>query len=224
MLTTQEFNATMTKQGIKVLLVEDHRVVRQHMKSSLTRMPGVAVVDEAVNGRDALDLALRENFDVVLLDILLPDTSGLEVLATLRSKKPNLPVLMFSMYPEIPYAMQMLKAGAAGYLNKETALEYLAKAVHKASQGCLYISPNLAQHLSSLFAGDPVRTFQELLSEQALQVLRYLGGGHSVADIANEMLMSENEVNKIRLRLFDLTGLSSDADLIDFISNKGLLN
>lgn len=224
MLTIQKRNTVVNKQGINVLLVEDHHVVRQHMKRSFSRIPGVAVVREAANGQDALDLALSENFDAVLLDILLPDTHGLEILAILRSKRPNLPVLMFSMYPEIPHALQMLKAGAAGYLNKETVLEHLANAIRKVSEGGLFISPNLAQYLSSAFAGDPVRTFQDLLPDQAFQVMTRLRGGHSAAEIANEMRISEAQVNKIRSHLLDLTGLASDVELMDFISRKGLIN
>lgn len=221
MLTLECRTTTVTKQGLHVLLVEDHRVVREHMKRSLNRMQEVAIVDEASLGRDALDLALRENFDVMLLDIILPDTSGLEILATIKSKKPNLPVLLFSVYPEIPYALQMLKAGAAGYLNKETALENLSNAIRKISEGGLYISPNLSQYLSSLFAGDPVRTLKEVLSDQEFQVFKYLKLEWSLAQISNEMSMSENQVNKAQMRILDLADLFNDADLIDINSNKG---
>jgi len=217
-------SANTVKPDINILLVEDHPVVREHMRRKLVKMPGIALINEAENGEAALDLALRENFDVMLLDISLPDKSGLEVLTILRSKKPTLPVLMFSMYPEIPYALQTLKTGAAGYLYKETALEHLMDAIQCVSRGSVYISPRLAQYLESVFASDPARSMQEVFSEQEFHVLQSLARGGSVADIAKEMHLSENVVSQIRMRIFKLAHVSDDSDLADCLARTGLVN
>ncbi len=214
----------MNKNGINVLLVEDHPVVREHMKRKLVKMSDIAVINEAENGAAALDLAMRESYHVVLLDISLPDKSGLEVLTILRAKKPRLPVLMFSMYPEIPYALQTIKNGAAGYLYKETALEHLMNAIEQVIKGGVYISPHLAQYLESLFASDPIRTLQEVFSERELHVFRSLARGVSVAQIAREMQLSHDEVEQMRLRILTITDTSSESELGDYLTRSSLRN
>lgn len=214
----------MNKNGVNVLLVEDHPVVREHMKRKLVKMPAIAVINEAENGAAALDLAMRENYHVVLLDISLPDKSGLEILTIIRNKKPRLPVLMFSMYPEIPYALQTIKTGAAGYLYKETALEHLMNAIEQVIKGGVYISPHLAQYLESLFASDPIRTLQEVFSERELHVFRSLARGISVSQVAREMQLSHDEVEQMRLRIFAITDTSNESELNDYLTRTSLRN
>ncbi|MBI3545770.1 MAG: response regulator transcription factor [Gammaproteobacteria bacterium] len=215
---------TMIKRDIRVLLVEDHPVVREHMRRKLVKMRGIALIDEAENGADAVDLALRKNFDVMLLDISLPDKSGLEILTILKSKKPSLPVLMFSMYPEIPYALQTLKTGASGYLYKETALEHLMEAIQRVSEGSVYVSQHLAHYLESVFVTDPARTLREVFSEKEICVLQSLARGGEVVQIAAEMNLEENVVNHMRLRIFELTKVSCAADLSDYLAHTTQVN
>lgn len=124
----------MDRQGVNILLVDDHPIVREVMKRKLAELPEAEII-EAENGGEALKKALNEDFDVMLLDIALPDRNGLEILGIIRSKKPGLPVLMFSLYPEVPYALQTLKTGAAGYLYKENALSQVIDAVRRVSEG-----------------------------------------------------------------------------------------
>ena len=155
----------MDRQAVNILLVDDHAIVREVMKRKLAELPEVAVV-EAENGNEALKKALSENFDVMLLDITLPDRNGLEILGIIRSKKPGLPVLMFSLYPEVPYALHTLKTGAAGYLYKENALSQVIDAVRRVSDGGVYISPYLSRYVASLLTTDPVRTLHEMFSDE----------------------------------------------------------
>lgn len=214
----------MIKRDIRVLLVEDHPVVREHMRRKLVKMRGIALIDEAENGADALELALRKHFDVMLLDISLPDKSGLEVLTLLKSKKPSLPVLMFSMYPEVPYALQTLKTGASGYLFKETALEHLMEAIQRVSEGSVYVSRHLAQHLESVLVSDPARTLREVFSENEIRVLQCLARGDPLLQIAAAMSLDEHEVRRMRLRIFELTRVSCESDLGDYLAHTNAVN
>jgi DNA-binding NarL/FixJ family response regulator len=212
-----------TRQGMNILLVDDHAIVREMVKRKLAKMPDVAVIDEAQHGDDALRMALNENFDVMLLDITLPGRNGLEVLEIIKSKKPGLPVLMFSMYPEVPYALQTLKTGAAGYLYKANALDQLTDAIRRVSDGGLYLSPHLSQYVAALLTTDPVRTLHEIFSDEEFQILCWIAQGQNVAQIAEEMHLSEEKVSKARARILELTNIPHDAGLADYATRSGLV-
>lgn len=212
----------MNSQGINILLVEDHAIVREIVKRKLAEIPEVAIL-EAENGDEALKMALSKNFDVMLLDITLPDRNGLEILGIIRSKKPSLPVLMFSWYPEVPYAFQTLKTGAAGYLYKENAWNQVIDAVRRVSDGGVYISPYLSQYVASLLTTDPVRTLHEMFSDEEFQILCWIAQGRSVTQIAEEMRLSEEKVGKARVRILGLTNISDDAGLADYAVRSGVV-
>jgi len=212
-----------TRQGMNILLVDDHAIVREIVKRKLAGMPDVAVIGEAQHGDDALRMALNGNFDVMLLDITLPDRNGLEVLEIIKSKKPGLPVLMFSMYPEVPYALQTLKTGAAGYLYKADALDQLIDAIRRVSDGGLYLSPYLSQYVAALLTTDPVRMLHEIFSDEEFQILCWIAQGRGVAKIAEEMHLSEEKVSKARARILELTNIPHDAGLADYAARSGLV-
>ena len=212
----------MTRPSLSILLVDDHAIVREIVKRKLTEMPDIAVT-EAENGGDALKMALSEDFSLMLLDITLPDRNGLEVLGIIRSKKPGLPVLMFSLYPEVPYALQTLKTGAAGYLYKENALDQVIDAVRRVSDGGVYVSPRLSQYVAGLLTSDPVRTLHEIFSDEEFQIFCGIAHGRSVAQIAEKMHLSEEKVGKTRLRILELTNIPNDTVLADYAVRNGVI-
>jgi len=133
---------------IKILIADDHAIVREGLKQILSQTPDMVVVAEASNGQEALDKLARNNIDLIVLDISMPGKDGLDVLSEVMGKRPELPVLILSMYPGEQYAVRVLKAGASGYLTKESAPDELVKAIRQISQGKKYISPSLAEKLA----------------------------------------------------------------------------
>jgi DNA-binding NarL/FixJ family response regulator len=133
---------------IKILIADDHAIVREGLKQILSQTPDMVVVAEASNGQEALDKLARNNIDLIILDISMPGKDGLDVLSEVMGKRPELPVLILSMYPGEQYAVRVLKAGASGYLTKESAPDELVKAIRQISQGKKYISPSLAEKLA----------------------------------------------------------------------------
>lgn len=212
----------MTRSSLSVLLVDDHAIVREIMKRKLSEMPGVDIA-EAENGGDALKRALNEDFSLMLLDITLPDRDGLEILGILRSRKPGLPVLMFSLYPEVPYALQTLKTGAAGYLYKENALEHVLDAVRRVSNGGVYVSPGLSQYVAGLLSSDPVGALHEILSDEEFRIFGAFARGSGVTQIAEKMNLSEDKVGKIRNRILQLINIPDDVGLADYAVRHGLM-
>lgn len=212
----------MIRPSLSILLVDDHAIVREIVRRKLSEMPGVEIA-EAENGDDALKRALNEDFSLMLLDITLPDRDGLEILGIIRSRKPALPVLMFSLYPEVPYALQTLKTGAAGYLYKENALEYVLDAVSRVCDGGVYLSPQLSRYVAGLMSSDPVGTLREILSEEEFRIFGGIAQGFSIAQIARKMDSSEDSVRKSRDRILQLTNFSSDAGLADYAVRSGLI-
>ena len=149
---------------IRVLIADDHAVVRQGLKQILGDTPEMVVAGEATNGQEVLDKVRTEPWDVVVLDISMPDRSGLDILKQLQSERPKLPVLVLSMYSEDQYARRVLNAGAAGYLTKESAAEDLVRAIRKVVSGGRYVSPFLAEKLAFEIGADSSRLPHETLS------------------------------------------------------------
>ena len=157
---------------IRVLIADDHAVVRQGLKQILGDTPEMLVAGEATNGQEALDKVRAEAWDVVVLDISMPDRSGLDILKQLRSERPKLPVLVLSMYSEDQFAVRVLKAGASGYLTKDSAADELVKAIRKVVSGGTYVSAFLAEKLAFEIGTDSNRLPHETLSDREFQVLR----------------------------------------------------
>ncbi|SAL63076.1 two component LuxR family transcriptional regulator [Caballeronia choica] len=212
----------MTNDSISVLLVDDHTVVRNGVRLMLGTASDIEVTGEAETAQEALDLIQRQDFNVALVDIALPDRSGLDLLKLMRAKKPDLPVLMLSMYSEEIYAVRALKHGAAGYLTKNSPTGTLVGAIRKAVAGGKYISPALAEQFACNVGGSPA-TSHEALSDRELEVLKLLVSGDSLAAIAKTLHLSPNTVTTYRSRICQKLQLKSNAELTRYALEQGLL-
>jgi two-component system invasion response regulator UvrY len=206
---------------LKVLIVDDHAVVRQGLRQILTEIPELSVVAEAENGQDALNKVRAEPWDVLVLDMSMPGRSGLDILKDVRRERPETRVLVLSMHPEDQFAVRMLRAGASGYLTKETAPDQLVAAVRKVLTGGRYISPSLAEKLAFDVDRDSDRPLHEKLSDREFQVLRRLAMGKTVQEIAAELMLSPKTISTYRARVLEKLELKSNAELIHYaIGNK----
>jgi two-component system invasion response regulator UvrY len=209
---------------IRVLIADDHAVVRQGLKQILGDTPEMLVAGEATNGQEVLDRVRAETWDVVVLDISMPDRSGLDILKELQSEQPKLPVLVLSMYSEDQYAIRVLKAGASGYLTKDSAADELVRAIRKVVSGGRYVSSSLAEKLAFEIGTDTSRLPHETLSDREFQVLRLIAAGKSVTEIAAELYLSVKTVSTYRARLLDKMNLGTNADLIHYAIQNHLID
>jgi DNA-binding NarL/FixJ family response regulator len=208
---------------IRVLVVDDHAVVRRGVVLILKEAPDIVAAGEAASGREVLQAIQEHDYDVVLLDVAMPDGGGLEILQHIRALKPGLPVLFLSIYPEKQYALRALKASAAGYLTKESAPEELIAAIRQAARGGKYISQTLAQQLAAELGGETSKEPHEILSNREYQVLRLLGAGQSVTEIAAELSLSVKTVSTYRARILQKLGLQNTAEIIRYALERGLV-
>jgi two-component system invasion response regulator UvrY len=209
---------------IRALIADDHAVVRQGLKQILGDTPEMLVAGEATNGQEVLDKVRAEPWDVVVLDISMPDRSGLDVLKQLRSERPKLPVLVLSMHSEDQYAVRVLKAGASGYLTKDSAPDELVKAIRKVVSGGRYVSSLLAEKLAFEIGTDSSRLPHETLSDREFQVLRGIAAGKSVTEIAAELYLSPKTVSTYRARLLQKMNLGTTAELIHYAMQNHLID
>jgi two-component system, NarL family, invasion response regulator UvrY len=207
---------------INVLIVDDHTIVRQGLKQILTETSDIIAAAEASNGHEAIRQVRQATFDVVLLDVSMPEMDGLSVFTLLKQEKPNLPVLVLSMYPEEQYAVRFLQSGAAGYLTKESASEELIGAIRKVAQGGKYITLALAEKLAFAFGDQSERPPHEVLSDRELQVMLLIGAGKSVGEIAGELNLSVKTVSTYRTRVLEKLTLKSNAEIIRYALQSGL--
>ncbi len=209
---------------MKFLIVDDHVVVRAGLRQILEdEFPG-ASFGEAGSAAAARALVVGEPWDLVLLDISMPGRSGLEALGDLRQTRPRLPVLVLSMHPEAEFALRALKAGASGYLTKQSAAEELIGAVRKALAGGRYITAALAEKLAADIAGDFGPSLpHESLSDRELQTLQLLAAGKAVKEIAAELSLSAKTVSTYRARVLEKLGLRSTVELARYALRHGLV-
>ncbi len=208
---------------IRVLVADDHAIVRRGLRQILQELPGIDAVDEASNGQEALARVRKGEYQLVLLDISMPGISGLDVLKQLRAERPKLPVLMLSMHPEEQYAVRALKAGAAGYLTKETASEQLATAVTRIIEGRKYVSETLAEHIASELDHPGEHFPHEDLSDREFQIMRLLASGKTVTEIGAELSLSVKTVSTYRTRLLAKMGFRTNADITRYALQHELL-
>src|SRR6476620_7818650 len=201
---------------IKVCVVDDHAVVREGLKRIIAENPGMAVTAEAGDGHEALKIIQSQPCDVVLLDITMPNKSGLDVLKELHANTPRLPVLVLSMHAEDQYAVRVLRAGAAGYLTKESAPAKLVQAIRKVVRGGKYVSQTLAEKLVYDLDGDSSKAPHEALSDREYQVLCMIASGKTVTDIADELALSVKTISTYRVRILaKLTRYAIKESLVD---------
>ena len=209
---------------MKVLITDDHPIVRQGLKQLLRETFESIVVDEAANGTEALDRIKKEKYNIVLLDIAMPGMNGLEVLKEIQKYNKTLPVLIISIYPEDQYALRCLKAGASGYLTKDTASDELTLAVERILSGKKYVSPNLADKLARHLNEGTPKLPHELLSDREDQVMRYIASGKTAAEIAAELSLSVKTINTYRNRILKKMQIKNSAELIRYAVQNQLLN
>ncbi len=208
---------------IRVFVADDHAVVRRGILQILEEAPDMVAVGEAGTGGEVLQAIRKRDYDVLVLDIAMPDGSGLEVLNQLRTLKPDLRVLILSMYPEKQYALRALKAGAAGYLTKESAPDELIAAIRRVAKGGRYITQSLAEKLAAELGSEVEKEPHEVLSDREYQVMTLLAAGKSVTDIAAGLSLSVKTVSTYRARILGKLGLSSTAEIIRYAIERGLV-
>ncbi|MBC5992260.1 response regulator [Pontibacter cellulosilyticus] len=209
---------------INLLIADDYLLIREGLKKVLKDEPEIAVVAEAVNGAEVMKKLEKSQANFVVLDINMPVKSGLDVLLDMKRLHPHVPVLMLSMYPEKTYAMRSLKAGAAGYLSKESAADELVSAIHKVWAGHKYISASLAELLVESVANDnQAGEPHEKLSDREFQIMCKIGEGESIKNIAESLTLTLSTVNTYRNRIFDKMGFTSNAELIRYCLTNNLV-
>lgn len=209
---------------IKVLVADDHAIFREGLKHILTECPDVDVSAEAKNGAEVLEKIRDHTYDMVLLDISMPGMSGLEVLKQLKIEKPKLPVLILSMHPEEQYAVRALRAGASGYLTKESAPDELITAVRRISQGRKYITSSLAERLAFEVDSDSNKPLHETLSDREFQVFRLIAAGKTATQIAESLSLSIKTVSTYRTRIMEKMRMKSNAELMHYAMKHHLLD
>jgi len=208
---------------IKILIADDHVLIREGLKKILKAAPDISVVNEAQNAREVFQQVNAE-LDVVVLDISLPGKSGLELLKDLKQQFPKMPVLILSMHPEDRFAIRALKAGAAGYVTKESAADELIKAIRKVVQGRKYVSPGLAEKLAFDLETDTAKPVHENLSDREYQVMCMIAAGKTVRQIATELFLSMSTINTYRARILEKMNMKTDAELIRYAVQNQLVD
>ena len=209
---------------IKVLTADDHAIVRSGLKQILDETGGeIQVEGEAANGREVLEKIQAQDWDVLVLDITMPGRSGLDILKDIRQLKPRLPILILSMHAEEQFATRMLKAGASGYLNKESAPEELVKAIRKVCEGGKYVSPAQAERMVTELTSDTGKAPHELLSDREYEILCLIASGKTATQIAKQLCLSVKTVSTYRSRILDKMKLETNAQLTHYAIKGGLV-
>ena len=207
---------------MKIIIADDHAVVREGLKQILTGVSGATEIDGVANGNELMEMVKEKNYDVVVLDISMPGKSGLEVLKELKIVRPKLPVLMLSIYPEGQYAVRVLKAGASGYLTKDSASEELVNAVEKIYLGQKYITSSLAEKLADFsWEGDILP--HEKLSDREFEVFKMIAAGKTVKEIAENLFISVKTVSTYKVRILEKMNLESRADITSYAIKNNLI-
>ncbi len=207
---------------MNILIADDHAIVRKGLAQLLREEFPSVNITEADNSMDVCDRARDKIWDIILLDISMPGRNGVEVLKQLRAEGIKAPILMLSMHPEEQYALRVLKAGASGFLNKESATNELVAAIHKVLAGRKYISASLAEKLAE-GAGSSDRPAHELLSDREMQVFQLLASGKTVSEIADEIQLSVNTISTYRTRILEKLSLANNAQLARYALDNNLV-
>ena len=207
----------------KILIADDHPVVRAGLKELLSGAFGKLAFTEAKTAQETIEMASKEEWSLVILDVSMPGRSGIDILSDLKRDQPNLPVLVLSMHPEEQFARRALKAGASAYMTKETVPEELVKAVRKVLAGGRYVSASLAEKLASDLRQEPDRAPHEILSDREFQILQMIASGKTVTNIAEELALSVKTVSTYRARVLEKTGMRNNAELIRYAIENHLV-
>ncbi|MBC2713790.1 MAG: response regulator transcription factor [Desulfobacteraceae bacterium] len=201
---------------IKIIIADDHSIVREGLKQIIADTPDMTVCDEACDGNELIQKVLLNKYDVVVLDITMPGTNVLDVLKQIKRQLPAIQVLVLSMHPEEQYAVRVLKAGASGYLTKESAPSELVKAIRKVSQGRKYISPSFAENLADILLSDHDQPAHATLSDREYQVLCMIASGETIKNIAENLFLSEKTISTYRSRILQKMNMKNNAGIIHY--------
>jgi len=209
---------------IRVLLADDHAIVRAGLKEILADTGDIEVTGEAANGQEVLARVSAQDFDVAVLDMSMPGRNGIELIKLVKAEKPKLRILVLSMHSEEQYAVRALKAGASGYLTKESAADQLVAAIRRIAAGGAYVTPETAERLALSVAPRAVAAAHTLLSDREYQVFRMIARGASVGQIARELSLSVKTISTHKTRILEKMGLANQAELIRYALEHRLLD
>ena len=208
---------------IRIVIADDHAIVRTGLREFFADQVDLRVTGEAANGSEALELVRQGDLDVLLLDLSMPDQSGVDALAAIHARKPELPILILSGFPEAHYATMLIKQGASGYLNKECDPEEIVNAIRTVARGRKYISAAVAEQLASGLDPTAAKAPRELLSEREFQVFLRLAKGETIGRIADGMSLSVKTVSTYRSRVMEKMALESNSDHTYYALKAGLI-
>src|ERR1043165_6203773 len=208
---------------IRILIADDHTIVRHGLKQIVDAEPNMTTVGEAKNGNEVLELARKMPVDVVVLDISMPGRNGLETLKDLKREYPSIAVIILSMHPKDQYAVRVIKAGAAGYLTKEDAPEELVNAIKKAFRGEKYITAEVAELLADYIEHGSSDTPHKMLSDREYEVFCGIGKGKSITQISEELFLSVKTISTYRTRIMEKTGMSTNAEITRYCIEHNLV-
>jgi DNA-binding NarL/FixJ family response regulator len=208
---------------IKILIADDHAIVREGLKQIVAETSDMVVADEASSGHEVLDKVRSNEYTVVVLDISMPGGDGLNILKQIKKEKLKLPVLVLSVHPEEQYAVRVLKAGAAGYLTKESAPGELISAIRRVSTGRKYVSSLLAEKLAFDLQSEGETSLHETLSDREFQVMCMIASGKRVKDIGEELCLSVKTISTYRSRILEKMRMKNSAELTHYALKHGLV-
>lgn len=208
---------------IRILIADDHAIVRRGIRQILAEVPEITQIGEAQNAQEVSVLLRTQRWELVMLDIALPDKNGLEVLKDIKREYPKLPVLILSMHPEDLYALRLLKAGAVGYLTKESAPDELLTAIRKVLNGGRYISSQLAEQLVFDLNTDSDRPLHESLSDREYQVLCLIASGKTISEVADHLAISVKTASTYRARILEKMRMRTNAELTHYAIQEKLV-
>ena len=208
---------------IKLIIADDHPIVREGLKQIIADSLHFTVSDEAGNGPELLDKVRKEDFDVIILDLKMPGMDGLDVLKQLKIEKPRIPVIILTVHPEAQYALRILRAGASGYLTKESVSAELITAIRKVHRGGKYISPSLAEKIAFALDTDSEKMLHETLSDREYQVMYMIASGKTVTEIAEELNLSVKTISTYRARILEKMNMKTNAELTRYAFQNSLI-
>lgn len=209
---------------IRVLLADDHAIVRAGLKEILEDTGDIAVAGEAANGQEVLAQIRRQDFDVLVTDMSMPGRSGVDLIRQVKSEKPRLRILVLSMHSEEQYAVRALRAGASGYLTKETAADQLVAAIRRIAGGGAHISPETAERLALDLVPDSDAPPHKSLSDREFQVFQMIAGGATVTEIADKLVLSVKTVSTHKTRIMQKMNITNQAELIKYAIRHRLID
>jgi two-component system invasion response regulator UvrY len=209
---------------IRVVIADDHAIVRQGLKQILSEIPDMTLAGEAVDGQEALNRALAEGVDVLVLDITMPGRGGFDILKELKHERPGLPVLVMSVHDEAQFGPRMLKAGASGYIAKDSLPDELVRAIRRVVDGGKYISQRLAEILTVRLGAEADGPPHATLSDREFQVVRMMGAGKTATEIAEALALSVKTVSTYRARILEKLDLTTSAEIVRYALQNQLIN